>query len=85
MEIENLRTLNNETHCRIRTIEERLEEMQTDVSDNSTDEDENDDQMIEENRARMVIIQKNAKNHCLKTNENQKISETMQQKTNINE
>ena len=56
MENEDLRTLNHETHCRIRNIEEQLKEMQADVNDNSTDEDENVDQMIEEKRARMLTI-----------------------------
>ena len=83
-EIEDIRTLTHQTHCRIRTIEEQLEDMQADVSDNSTDEDENDDQMIEENRARMLIIENNSKYHGVKTNENQKNYETMQHKTNNN-
>ena len=58
--------------------------MQAEGSDNNTYEDENNDQMIEENRTRMLIIQNNYKYNGLKTNENQKSSETMQQKTNIN-
>ena len=83
-DMEDLRTLNNETHCRIRNIEEQLEAMHAEESENSTDEDENDEQIAEENRARMLIIQNNSKYHGLKTNENEKNSEVIQKKTNNN-
>ena len=42
-EIEELRIVNHETHCRIRNVEEQIEEMQADDSDNSADE--NDEQI----------------------------------------
>ena len=83
-EIEDLITLNQETYCRIRTVEEQIEEMQGDESDNSTDDDELDEQMLEENKAKMLIIQNNAKYH-LKSNENQMSSEILKQKTNNSE
>ena len=56
--------------------------MQADDSDNSADE--NDEQILEENRARMLIIQNTSKYHGLIFNENQKSSEILQQKTNNN-
>ena len=83
-DIEDLRTLNQETHCRIRTVEEQIEEMQADECDDSSDEIELEEQMLE-NKARMLIIQNNAKYHGLNGKENQKSSEILQKKTNNNE
>ena len=72
------------TIIRLVVCQDQKEEMQAEVNDNSTDEDEKDDQLKEENRARMLIIQNNSKYHGLETDENQKSFGIMRQKTNIN-
>ena len=73
-----MRTLSQETHVIIRHLEESYEELNAD--DNSTDGEEDDNEICEENRERMQIIANNCKYHGLNNNEQQMNSEKLQQK-----
>ena len=64
-EIEDLRTLSQETHVRIRHLGELYEELNAD--DNSTDAGEDEDEILEENR----------KYHGLNSNDQQMNFETL--------
>ena len=73
-----MRTLSQETHVIIRHLEESYEELNAD--DNSTDGEEDDNEICEENRERMQIIHNNSKYHGFSSNECQMSSEKLQQK-----